>query len=264
MEILKGDSVAFLNYHFVDVFNNPDATGRKDYYSVFDLPTVKIMGKRSCVNLSANLGCLLFNYGRALDDLSPCTLNLQVDYDSLLRYVKVRAQVTAVDTFTNADAHLRYAIAESHIYYPWQDRDSLQHVVRKMLPDYNGIPFSIAPQETFLDSQTYILDSEWNDKNCYVVAFLQADAYQYHPVWWSAKRPLYLNYVYGDANGDGAVTAGDVVYLIGYLYRGGPAPNPYEAGDPSGNCAVDAGDVVYLISYLYRNGEEPLEGCSQF
>ncbi len=62
----------------------------------------------------------------------------------------------------------------------------------------------------------------------------------------------------GDANNDGLVTAGDIVYLIVYLNRGGaPPPDPYLRGDANNNCEVEAGDVVYLISYLFRQGPPP-------
>jgi hypothetical protein len=61
----------------------------------------------------------------------------------------------------------------------------------------------------------------------------------------------------GDANGDGAIDAGDVVYLIDYLYRDGPAPNPPELGDANCDGAIDPGDVVYLINYLFREGPPP-------
>jgi hypothetical protein len=70
-------------------------------------------------------------------------------------------------------------------------------------------------------------------------------------------------YLAGDANGDATVTAGDIVYLISYLYRGGPVPDPLAAGDSNADCAVTAGDVVYLLSYLYRGGPAPQEGCAQ-
>jgi hypothetical protein len=70
--------------------------------------------------------------------------------------------------------------------------------------------------------------------------------------WWSVP---------GDANGDSIITAGDVVYLLTYLYRKGPPPCIPEAGDANGDCAVTAGDVVYLMSFLYRHGPPPLPGC---
>ena len=65
----------------------------------------------------------------------------------------------------------------------------------------------------------------------------------------------------GDANGDSLVTAGDIVYLISYLYRYGPRPCVPEAGDANGDCLITAADVVYLLTYLYRNGPPPKEGC---
>jgi hypothetical protein len=48
-----------------------------------------------------------------------------------------------------------------------------------------------------------------------------------------------------------------VVYLIGYLYRGGPAPDPVKVGDVNCDGIVDIGDVVYLITYLYKGGPPP-------
>ncbi len=77
---------------------------------------------------------------------------------------------------------------------------------------------------------------------------------------WVDYRP-WLNcpmpYVCGDANGDGFIDLGDVVYLINYLYKGGPAPNPIEVGDCNSDGTVDLGDVVYLINYLFKGGPAP-------
>ena len=52
----------------------------------------------------------------------------------------------------------------------------------------------------------------------------------------------------------------DVVFLIDYLYRNGPAPFPYQAGDATCDGLVDLADVVFLINYLYREG--PVPDCS--
>jgi hypothetical protein len=61
----------------------------------------------------------------------------------------------------------------------------------------------------------------------------------------------------GDVTADGVINLGDLVYLIGYLYRGGPAPNPLWLSDVTCNGIVDLGDVVFLISYLYKGGTTP-------
>jgi hypothetical protein len=63
----------------------------------------------------------------------------------------------------------------------------------------------------------------------------------------------------GDANSDGSVAAGDIVYMLNYLFRGGDPPCPMESGDANCDGSVGPGDVVYLINYLYRNGPPP--GC---
>ncbi len=61
----------------------------------------------------------------------------------------------------------------------------------------------------------------------------------------------------GDVNGDGIINVGDVVYLVSYLYKGGPAPDPSWVGDANSDGIVNIGDVVYLVSYLYRGGPPP-------
>jgi len=45
--------------------------------------------------------------------------------------------------------------------------------------------------------------------------------------------------------------------LINYLYRDGPAPDPLEAGDTNSDGQINLGDVVYLIDYLFRGGPPP-------
>jgi hypothetical protein len=62
---------------------------------------------------------------------------------------------------------------------------------------------------------------------------------------------------WGDANGDQVINISDVMYLMNYLFRHGPAPVSFEAGDA--NCDNDHGilDVVCLINYLYKNGPVP-------
>jgi hypothetical protein len=65
------------------------------------------------------------------------------------------------------------------------------------------------------------------------------------------------NYTYGDANGDGIVDIADVVYLLNYLFAGGPAPVPLAAGDATCDGVVDAADVVYLLNYLFVGGPPP-------
>jgi hypothetical protein len=272
LEKLKGDSIAVLEYHGGDTFENTDALGRMTYYfggaipfpsAIFD-GTSEVIGGEPGV-LSDYLSAY---YTQMIND-SPCALNVLVEYDSTTRFLEVKSRVTALDTFSNT--HLRYAIVESHIYHRWGsvyslELDSLHHVVRKMLPNYNGTAFSIMPGESFVDSQSYTLDAAWNDRNCYVVVFVQRDDSGdfNQPVLRSAKRELFQiqTWVFGDADGDGIVDLTDIVYLSKYLFVHGSPPDPLASGDPNNDCILNIADVVYLINYVFGEGPEPLEGCA--
>jgi bacillopeptidase F len=63
----------------------------------------------------------------------------------------------------------------------------------------------------------------------------------------------------GDANSDGSIDIADVVFLLDYLFLGGPSPVPLIAGDANCDGTVDIADVVYLLNYLFLDGPEP--GC---
>lgn len=68
-------------------------------------------------------------------------------------------------------------------------------------------------------------------------------------------------FVCGDADGNGLVNISDAVFLIGYIFSGGPSPNPIAAGDPDCNGLVSISDVVYLISYIFSGGAAPCAAC---
>ncbi|MCJ7458792.1 MAG: dockerin type I repeat-containing protein [candidate division Zixibacteria bacterium] len=63
----------------------------------------------------------------------------------------------------------------------------------------------------------------------------------------------------GDANGDGNVTVADIVYLVSYLFKHGPAPASIQSGDANCDGKVTIADIVYLVSYLFKGGPPP--GC---
>lgn len=68
---------------------------------------------------------------------------------------------------------------------------------------------------------------------------------------------LFTIFLAGDADGDGTITVGDVVYLINYLFINGPDPVPFEVGDVNLDGVINTSDVVYLINYLFINGPPP-------
>lgn len=61
----------------------------------------------------------------------------------------------------------------------------------------------------------------------------------------------------GDVDASGIVNILDITYLINYLYKGGPAPDPIESADVNSSGIVNLLDITYLINYLYKGGPEP-------
>ncbi len=67
----------------------------------------------------------------------------------------------------------------------------------------------------------------------------------------------YVQFLRGDANADGNVSLSDIVYLINYLFKHGPVPEPIQKGDTNCDGNVSLSDIVYLINYLFKSGPPP-------
>jgi hypothetical protein len=76
------------------------------------------------------------------------------------------------------------------------------------------------------------------------------------PVCFDVVRP-----VCGDADASGFVNITDCVYLLVYIFGGGPEPMPYIAGDVDCNGFVNISDAVYIRSYIFSGGPEPCAAC---
>lgn len=73
--------------------------------------------------------------------------------------------------------------------------------------------------------------------------------------------PPQPTYICGDADNNDLVTISDAVYMINYIFSGGPAPNPVESGDADCNGLVTISDVVFLINYIFGGGPVPCAAC---
>jgi C1A family cysteine protease len=67
--------------------------------------------------------------------------------------------------------------------------------------------------------------------------------------------------VCGDVNDNGTVESGDVVYIINYIFGGGPPPETDEIVDVNCDGKVNLVDVIYLINYIFRFGPVPCADC---
>ena len=62
----------------------------------------------------------------------------------------------------------------------------------------------------------------------------------------------------GDANLDGSITSADIIYLVNYVFKAGPSPQPDErSGDVDCNDLVNSADIIYLVNYVFKGGPQP-------
>lgn len=66
---------------------------------------------------------------------------------------------------------------------------------------------------------------------------------------WVARR--------GDANDDGFVNAGDPVYIVNFVFKGGSAPPTVYHGDANADGSVNVADAVFVINYVFKGGPAP-------
>lgn len=72
-----------------------------------------------------------------------------------------------------------------------------------------------------------------------------------------AERAL-LAVVRGDADNNGLVSISDAVYMITYIFYGGPLPVPNPlTGDTDCSGSLSISDAVFLINYIYAGGPAP-------
>jgi hypothetical protein len=66
-----------------------------------------------------------------------------------------------------------------------------------------------------------------------------------------------IGHISGDANLDGTVNVGDVVYIISYVFKEGAAPRLEATADANCDGSINVADAVRLVNYIFRNGDVP-------
>jgi hypothetical protein len=69
------------------------------------------------------------------------------------------------------------------------------------------------------------------------------------------------DYPCGDVNTDEQVNVLDIVFLINYIFVGGPAPQQLSLADVNCSGGTNIADVVIMINYIFRNGPAPCAEC---
>ncbi|MDH3891617.1 MAG: T9SS type A sorting domain-containing protein [candidate division Zixibacteria bacterium] len=69
-------------------------------------------------------------------------------------------------------------------------------------------------------------------------------------------------YTPGDMDGSGTVDIGDLVYMVDFMFNGGPPPAIMNSMDVNGSCTgPNIADLVYFVDYFFQGGAAPVCGC---
>jgi len=67
----------------------------------------------------------------------------------------------------------------------------------------------------------------------------------------------------GDANNTGALNSADIIHLVNFVFKGGPAPLPCTAsGDVNCTGSVTSADIINLVNYVFKSGAAPCDVCT--
>ena len=64
----------------------------------------------------------------------------------------------------------------------------------------------------------------------------------------------------GNIDGDpaGGIDISDLVYLVDYMFAGGPQPPCLDEADVNGDAIIDIADLVYLVDFMFNGGPPPV------
>ena len=64
-------------------------------------------------------------------------------------------------------------------------------------------------------------------------------------------------FVCGELTGDQILTSADVIFLVNYVFKGGPAPDPPSAADMNNDGKANSADIVRLVNHVFKGASAP-------
>lgn len=74
-------------------------------------------------------------------------------------------------------------------------------------------------------------------------------------------EPVFEGFICGDVDGSGFVNISDAVYLVAFVFSGGPSPEPLFSADVNCDKIVSISDVVKIVNYVFDGGPAPCSLC---
>ncbi|OGC84809.1 MAG: hypothetical protein A2W07_02110 [candidate division Zixibacteria bacterium RBG_16_43_9] len=156
-----------------------------------------------------------------------------------------------------------WAISQPRWVYDGQYLDSLKYMMHlgwgadDVLPDDKSLLiadtcFDLAPGQMHLEKWL-----KWGYHGPIVPDGKGGDANWRHFLYNVLHQEGYYR---GDVNKDRKLDLADIVYLVAYVFKGGPMPKEFtDQGDVNNDGSVNVADVVYLVAYTFKKGPAPID-----
>jgi phosphoribosyl-AMP cyclohydrolase len=183
------------------------------------------------------------------------------DDDSAIR-IMVDKRADGAGTYVGYSFYLYLGLLHLQMSTPSQPHHNFgSNAYSLVLPEYNPTAWSGSLTNSFplrVSSRSYSVSGAFYGCIDEVEVFNRVlTPQEIYEIWLAGECGKCKEYICGDTDGSGAVDIDDVVYLINYIFAGGPEPIPYESGDADCSGAVDIDDVVYVITYIFSGGPAP-------
>lgn len=156
--------VLVVAYHNGDPFVTAEGNLRISFYGVSGYPSAYFDGAIPCIGGSSSGTTFAayenaFNIRKAVD--APLEITLERTYPSLFL-----GAGTATATIVNVSdkkvtGKFHFVVTESHIPYTWFNRTTMDHVMRDMVPDAQGVTVSVEAGETLSIDRSFTIDPDW-------------------------------------------------------------------------------------------------------
>jgi hypothetical protein len=107
------------------------------------------------------------------------------------------------------------------------------------------------PNGTSFDSSTAIISGVADKIGCYELAFGVTDSDTLHHRD-SIEIQISVACEGGDANNDGVINIGDIVFLNHFVFHQGPAPGSEDEADINCDGAVNFADIIVLVNHIFK------------
>jgi hypothetical protein len=173
------DSLALIAYHrrvLGDTLSPEYIAARESYYGITTSPATIFDGVSGIIQTQDPSQNYLTFKGWIIQrrNVAP-KLELNLETTLLSSSVNLKLNIVSVDSIEEGNYCLFIVLYEDSVYFPQTGvPESIFHyVVRKIVPDENGIPLDLSYPDSLVQEVYFNLESNWNQEKLGVVAFIQ-------------------------------------------------------------------------------------------